>query len=724
MMKKRASTSPARQPAETSVRTFTCAEVAEHSTRDDLWIIVDNTVYDMTAFLARHPGGSAPLRYAGQDASLVFGRVHKAGVLDRFGAKLTVGVLAPGEASSQKVHRAASSVTVSGAAYDVAADPDGYDERVGGEDGREFGDHMAAEGETSHIPTVIAVMYLALGAWASFARWACGCSIWAMPSYYLAGMLAFYLWHLLAHSEGYHTACKRAGLPYLAEMHEIHMEHHLERFPPGDFYGSAALFAEMYPGGKPTIWSLMDLTQTTSIADGTALSKELDRGGAADGAVAGGGGGETSPPKHSPLAHEWPLLALLILILGGAKLAGASWATTACAFVLHFCMASVGNALHMSFHVRNFHLERYSWYRELRTLHYIHHLGDMKSNFAMLNMGMDQLFHSLTLQDFDLAPSRRSTPRGYFRAFLEGKRDADLPHGMAVADVLRSAAHGGLVAAALGFDVPLDVAETCGKKRAHLARGGRYIYPAVLLRIALTVWAFALWFSTEASALQGGRPKQPGGWLEHISSSGGGGGSSSSAAFDDPGHVMLAGLRAWLREGDGARAAAACAASALTSEVLTAAIVGVSVLGPSFRPLLAVILAFLLRLALHLLGATKAVALAPGSAADVCAAGALRASLFTFHGPHLFLSARIALCAVASLELLAIAVHGYTIQNASMRLRAAAAALAAALLTFEVGVSLALELSCTFDIVLTLVVARYCTIAAARLAPLVDAFMP
>ena len=32
---------------------------------------------------------------------------------------------------------------------------------------------------------------------------------------------------------------------------------------------SAALFAEMYPRGRPTIWSLMDLTQTTSIADGT-----------------------------------------------------------------------------------------------------------------------------------------------------------------------------------------------------------------------------------------------------------------------------------------------------------------------------------------------------------------------------------------------------------------------------------------------------------------------
>lgn len=30
----------------------------------------------------------------------------------------------------------------------------------------------------------------------------------------------------------------------------------------------------MYPDGKPTIWSLMDLTKTTNIADGTAMEKK------------------------------------------------------------------------------------------------------------------------------------------------------------------------------------------------------------------------------------------------------------------------------------------------------------------------------------------------------------------------------------------------------------------------------------------------------------------
>ena len=112
----------------------------------------------------------------------------------------------------------------------------------------------------------------------------------------------------------------------------------------------------------------MDLTKTTALAD----------------------------TNHSPLAHEWPLLLMMALILlGGKVFCGASWATTGSAFALYFIMGSVGSALHMSFHVRNFHLEKYEWYMELRTLHYIHHLGDMKSNFAMLNLGMDQACNSI-----------------------------------------------------------------------------------------------------------------------------------------------------------------------------------------------------------------------------------------------------------------------------------------------------------------------------------------
>ena len=37
-------------------KTFSQSDVAAHKKPDDLWIIVDEDVYDMTKFQAEHPG--------------------------------------------------------------------------------------------------------------------------------------------------------------------------------------------------------------------------------------------------------------------------------------------------------------------------------------------------------------------------------------------------------------------------------------------------------------------------------------------------------------------------------------------------------------------------------------------------------------------------------------------------------------------------------------------
>jgi cytochrome b involved in lipid metabolism len=60
-------------------KTFTAADVAKHDQKasDGMYIIVDNSVYDVTNFVDEHPGGAKILkRVAGKDASKQFWKVH------------------------------------------------------------------------------------------------------------------------------------------------------------------------------------------------------------------------------------------------------------------------------------------------------------------------------------------------------------------------------------------------------------------------------------------------------------------------------------------------------------------------------------------------------------------------------------------------------------------------------------------------------------------------
>ena len=52
---------------------FTRAEVAKHTDSSDLWIIINNKVYNVSAFLNEHPGGEeALMEQAGQDGTEPF----------------------------------------------------------------------------------------------------------------------------------------------------------------------------------------------------------------------------------------------------------------------------------------------------------------------------------------------------------------------------------------------------------------------------------------------------------------------------------------------------------------------------------------------------------------------------------------------------------------------------------------------------------------------------
>lgn len=56
--------------------TYTVAQVAQHNTASDCWLIISGQVYDVTNFIPIHPGGNAIVPYCGMDATAVFNSIH------------------------------------------------------------------------------------------------------------------------------------------------------------------------------------------------------------------------------------------------------------------------------------------------------------------------------------------------------------------------------------------------------------------------------------------------------------------------------------------------------------------------------------------------------------------------------------------------------------------------------------------------------------------------
>ncbi|KAI9499666.1 acyl-CoA dehydrogenase/oxidase [Zychaea mexicana] len=64
---------------------YTREEVKRHASEDDLWIIIDTVVYDMSRFIDMHPGGAFPiLEFAGKDATEAFYGLHRQEVLQKY----------------------------------------------------------------------------------------------------------------------------------------------------------------------------------------------------------------------------------------------------------------------------------------------------------------------------------------------------------------------------------------------------------------------------------------------------------------------------------------------------------------------------------------------------------------------------------------------------------------------------------------------------------------
>lgn len=82
---------------DSAAQPITADEVALHSTPEDCWTIVSGTVYDLTSFVGRHPGGrSAISQICGADGTELFTGQHGGqGSPERELASLKIGELAP-----------------------------------------------------------------------------------------------------------------------------------------------------------------------------------------------------------------------------------------------------------------------------------------------------------------------------------------------------------------------------------------------------------------------------------------------------------------------------------------------------------------------------------------------------------------------------------------------------------------------------------------------------
>ncbi|GAA6009520.1 uncharacterized protein JCM10292_002607 [Rhodotorula paludigena] len=85
-------------------RRYTLEQVAAHNKEGDLWIVVNNDVYDLSRFADLHPGGAGVLvapDIAGTDCTAAFFSLHRSDVLAKY-ARLKIGHLDVGPADDQQ----------------------------------------------------------------------------------------------------------------------------------------------------------------------------------------------------------------------------------------------------------------------------------------------------------------------------------------------------------------------------------------------------------------------------------------------------------------------------------------------------------------------------------------------------------------------------------------------------------------------------------------------
>ncbi|KAJ3034424.1 hypothetical protein HDV00_005044 [Rhizophlyctis rosea] len=91
------------------VKLYEWSEIAQHNTRNDLWMVIEDKVYDVTKFLDEHPGGEEVLlEQAGVDATEAFDEIGHSDDARELLKGMYKGDLKPSEKGKKAVAQAAT----------------------------------------------------------------------------------------------------------------------------------------------------------------------------------------------------------------------------------------------------------------------------------------------------------------------------------------------------------------------------------------------------------------------------------------------------------------------------------------------------------------------------------------------------------------------------------------------------------------------------------------
>lgn len=109
--------------SETEIKTYTLEEVSKHNSPDDLWIVYNGQVYDVSSYLDEHPGGEEVIvDCAGTDATEAFDDIGHSDDAHDIMKNLLVGRLEGGVISATKgVTTNSGSAEISGLPFPVIA---------------------------------------------------------------------------------------------------------------------------------------------------------------------------------------------------------------------------------------------------------------------------------------------------------------------------------------------------------------------------------------------------------------------------------------------------------------------------------------------------------------------------------------------------------------------------------------------------------------------------